>query len=119
MKYDPFWLFSCHINGKWENCRNISRDSYGHDIRKCEKRICICKCCVVVNMPTHFEKDCPTLLLDCFACCCHRKALFIFGVVFCRYFYGRFDFDRCVVCPSKYVFFLPLCIFLPFISDTS
>jgi hypothetical protein len=32
-----------------------------------KKRSCSCKCCVVVYLPTNFEKDWPTLLPDCFA----------------------------------------------------
>jgi hypothetical protein len=35
----------------------------------------ICKCCVVVYLPTNFEKDWPTLLPDCFAWFSHRQAL--------------------------------------------
>ena len=50
--------------------------NYGHDIGKFEnKSICICKCCVVVNLPTNFEKDWSTLLPDWFACFFHRQTL--------------------------------------------
>ena len=40
-----------------------------------KKSWCICKCCVVVYLPTTFEKDWPTLLPDCFAWFSHRQAL--------------------------------------------
>jgi len=40
-----------------------------------KKSWCICKCCVVVYPPTNYEKDWPTLLLDCFAWFSHRQAL--------------------------------------------
>ena len=40
-----------------------------------KKSWCICKCCMVVYLPTNFEKDWPTLIPDCFAWFSHRRAL--------------------------------------------